>query len=154
MRRSLNETPFNSSVPCRRGRVNALWALLVSGIAVIGAAGFLLSLGGPGKTPRAQTLTMYCAAGIRVPVEEVAEEYEAKYGVHVELQFEGSNSLLTKIKANKFDTSDLFLAADDFYTDKAKELGLAKESLEIAYMRPVIAVSKENKAGIKTIHDL
>jgi molybdenum ABC transporter molybdate-binding protein len=154
MRRSLNQTRSDSPVRWRSGRVNALWALLVSGIAVIGAAGFLLSLGGPGKTARGQTLTMYCAAGIRVPVEEVAEEYEAKYGVHIELQFEGSNSLLTKIQANKFDTSDLYLAADDFYTDKAKELGLARESLQIAYMRPVIAVPKENKAGIKTIHDL
>lgn len=138
----------------RSGRVNALWAVLVSGIAVITGAGFLLSLGGPGESPRAKTLTMYCAAGIRVPVEEVAEEYEAKYGVHIELQYAGSNSLLNQLQVNKFDTGDLYLAADDFYTDKAKELGLAQETLTIAYMRPVIAVPTENKAGIKTVRDL
>lgn len=114
----------------------------------------LLSLGGPGVAPKGETLTMYCAAGIRIPVEEIAEEYEAKYGVHVELQYAGSNSLLNQLQVNKFDTGDLYLAADDFYTDQAKELGLAQESMSIAHMRPVIAVQKGNKAGIKSIHDL
>ena len=138
----------------RSGRVNALWALLAGGIAIVGVSAFLLSKGGPGHAPEGQTLVMFCAAGISVPVEEVAAEYEEKYGVHIELQYGGSQTLLSQIKVDEHGTSDLFLAADDFYTDKAHEDGLAKETLSIAYMRPVIAVSKDNPKKIQAIRDL
>lgn len=138
----------------RFGRVNALWALMAGGIAVVGVSAFLLSSGGPGQAPEGQTLVMHCAAGIRVPVEEVAAEYEEKYGVHIELQYGGSNTLLNQIQVNKYGTSDLYLAADDFYTDKAHDEGLAQETLSIAYMRPVIAVAKDNPKNIQSIRDL
>ncbi len=138
----------------RSGRVNALWALLAGGMAIVGISAFLLSKGGPGHAPEGQTLVMFCAAGIRVPVEKVAVEYEEKYGVHIELQYGGSQTLLSQIKVDQHGTSDLFLAADDFYTDKAHEDGLAKETLSIAYMRPVIAVSKDNPKKIQAIRDL
>ncbi|MDA1160764.1 MAG: substrate-binding domain-containing protein, partial [Planctomycetota bacterium] len=74
--------------------------------------------------------------------------------VHIELQYGGSQTLLSQIKVDEHGTSDLFLAADDFYTDKAHEDGLAKETLSIAYMRPVIAVSKDNPKNIQAIRDL
>ena len=128
--------------------------MLAGGVAVVGVSAFLLSLGGPGQAPEGQKLVMFCAAGIRVPVEEVAAEYEEKYGVHIELQYGGSNTLLNQIQVNKYGTSDLYLAADDFYTDKAHEAGLAKERLSIAYMRPVIAVAKGNPKNIQSIQDL
>lgn len=127
---------------------------MAGGIAIVGVSAFLLSRGGPGQAPEGQTLVMHCAAGIRVPVEEVAAEYEEKYGVHIELQYGGSNSLLTQIQVDKYSTSDLYLAADDFYTDKAHEEGLAEETLSIAYMRPVIAVAKDNPQNIQSIRDL
>lgn len=138
----------------RKGRVNVLWALLTGGVVIIAVSAFLLSRGGPGQASEGQTLVMHCAAGIRVPVEEVAREYEEKYGVHIELQYGGSNTLLNQIQVNKFGTSDLYLAADDFYTDKAHEEGLADERLSIAYMRPVIAVAKDNPKNIQSIRDL
>lgn len=146
--------PIIDASPNRSGRVNALWALLAGGVAIIGVSAFLLSRGGPGQAPAGQTLVMHCAAGIRVPVEEVAAEYEEKYGVHIELQYGGSNTLLNQIQVNKFGTSDLYLAADDFYTDKAHEEGLADERLSIAYMRPVIVVAKDNPKNIQSIRDL
>ena len=127
---------------------------MAGGIAVVGVSAFLLSKGGPGQAPEGQTLVMFCAAGIRVPVEEVAAEYEEKYGVHIELQYGGSATLLSQIKVDEHGTSDLFLAADDFYTDKAREDGLAKETLSIAYMRPVITVAKDNPKNIQSIRDL
>jgi molybdate transport system substrate-binding protein len=138
----------------RAGRVNALWAMLAGGVAVVGVSAFLLSLGGPGQAPERQKLVMFCAAGIRVPVEEVAAEYEEKYRVQIELQYGGSATLLNQLQVNKYGTSDLYLAADDFYTDKAHEEGLAKERLSIAYMRPVIAVAKDNPKNIQSIQDL
>ncbi|MFP6764826.1 MAG: extracellular solute-binding protein, partial [Planctomycetaceae bacterium] len=93
------------------------------------------------------------AAGLRIPVEQVAREYEEKYGIQIELQYGGSGSLLNQLQIDKFSTADLYLAADDFYADKAHELGLARERLAIAYMRPVIVVSRDNDS-ITSIQDL
>lgn len=137
----------------RSGRVNALWALLAGGAAIIAVMGSLLKFGGPEKPPEGKLLTMYCAAGLRIPVEAIAEEYEKQYGVQIDLQYGGSNTLLNQLQVNKFSDADLFLAADDFYTDKAHELGLAKERMNIAWMRPVIAVAKDNDS-ITSIQDL
>ena len=73
---TLIRSTVKSDTPLKRqGRVNALWALLAGGAAVVAAMAFLLSLGGPGQAPQAQTLVMHCAAGLRVPVEEIAAEY-------------------------------------------------------------------------------
>jgi molybdate transport system substrate-binding protein len=146
-----------SIVERRSGRANSL-VVLVAGAALI-IAGLILLL----SRDRAQqksaladvpVLRMYCAAGLRVPVDRVAAEYEQKYGVHVELQYGGSNSLLNQIQVNKFDDGDLYLAADDFYTDKARDEGLADETLPVAFMRPVIAVPKGNPKNIQSIQDL
>ena len=137
----------------RTGRVNALWALLAGGIGIVATMGVLLNFGGPEQPEEGRRLIMHCAAGLRIPVERVAREYEDKYGIQIELQYGGSGSLLNQLQIDKFSSADLYLAADDFYTDKAHELGLARERMSIAYMRPVIAVSKDNDS-IRSIQDL
>lgn len=138
----------------RAGRINSLWTLLLGGLALIFGLVFILRTGGPDKDQNTDQLTMYCAAGLRFPVEEIVARYQDEFGISVELQFGGSNSLLNQIEVNQFDTADLYLAADDFYTDLAKEKGLAAEALPIAHMRPVIAVAKGNPKQIRGIDDL
>ncbi|TWT46335.1 putative binding protein precursor [Thalassoglobus neptunius] len=100
------------------------------------------------------TIVMQTAAGMRVAVEQIAADYEREYGVHVDLRYGGSNSLLNQIQVNQFDTSDLYLAADDSYTEKARELGLAQEQIPIAYLRPVIAVRKDSGKTFQSLEDL
>ncbi|MEW4486630.1 molybdate ABC transporter substrate-binding protein [Thalassoglobus sp. JC818] len=97
---------------------------------------------------------MHTAAGMRVAVEEIAADYERECGVHVDLRYGGSNTLLNQIQVNQFDTSDLYLAADDSYTEKARELGLAQEQIPIAYLTPVIAVRKDSKKIFQSLDDL
>ncbi len=138
----------------RRGRVNALMVLFVGGLAIVGLAALLLKTGGPGQSDDGDHLVLYCAAGMRVPMDKLAAEYEEKYGVRVEIQYNGSNALLVQLQADKFNEADLYLAGDDFYTQKAKDLGLAVEQLPIAYMRPVIAVPKDSEKKIESIKDL
>jgi molybdate transport system substrate-binding protein len=140
--------------PSRSGRTNALYSLTAGALAILAVAGLLLFLGGPGEVEDSKKLVLLCAAGMRVPVEKLVEEYEKEYGVHVEVQFNGSNSLLTGLQVNEHIDADLYLAGDDFYTEKAVQAGLAKEQLPIAYMRPVIAVPKDSKLDIKSIRDL
>ena len=55
---------------------------------------------------------------------------------------------------NRFADADLFIAADDFYTDKAVTDGLAAETLPIAQQRPVVAVRKDCAKQINSLDDL
>lgn len=138
----------------RSGRLNALWAMLFGAGVAVGLLVALLRLGGPGHDAGTRKLAVYCAAGLRVPMEEVARRYEDEYGIKIALQYGGSNSLLNQIEVNKFDTADLFLAADASYAAQARAKGLAAECLPVAYQRPVIAVRRGNPKGIATLTDL
>ena len=110
--------------------------------------------GGPGEIKHDKKIVVLCAAGMKAPMEQLAAEYEKEFGVHVELQFDGSNALLTKLKLDTLGDFDLFLAADDFYTQEAVDLGLAKEQLPVAHMHPVIAVPINSELKFESIRDL
>ncbi len=121
---------------------------------MIGLGVALLSRGERTHDLASESLTLYAAAGLRVPVEQVAEQYEREYGTKIVLQYGGSNTLLNQLQVNRFSTADLYLAADDFYTDKAVELGLARETLPVGHQRPVIAVRKDQAKDIQSLEDL
>jgi molybdate transport system substrate-binding protein len=107
-----------------------------------------------GRTKGTKTLMLYCAAGIKPPVEAAAKQYEKEYGVQIQLQYGGSGTLLTNIQLAKI--GDLYLAADDSYLKTAREKGLLAEMVPLAYLRAVIAYRKDNDKtrNIKTIDDL
>jgi len=144
------------------GRIDPLWVLLLVAAAAITGLVILLRLGGPmvarstrpGEAPPASKLSVYCAAGLRFPVEEIARQYEQEYKIQVEIQFGGSDTLLNQIEVNKFDTGDLYLAADDWYMDEACRRGLAAETMPIANQRPVIAVRRDCRKTIAGVRDL
>jgi molybdenum ABC transporter molybdate-binding protein len=131
-----------------------MWLLLLAAVGVALLLSSLLFLNKPDAHDPASTLTFYCAAGLREPVEEIIAQYEQEYGVKINARYEGSNTLLNQLTINKLSTPDLYLAADDFYTDKAVAEGLAAETMQVAYQRPVIAVPKGNPKKIASIEDL
>ena len=134
---------------------NLLFKMLVAMVVVTAILGFALWRGASGPVDNEnRPLVMHTAAGTRAAVEDVVSRYEEEYGVKVELQFGGSNSLLNQLQVNKFDTADLYLAADDFYTDKAVALDLAREVIPVAYQRPVLAFRKDSKREFDSIEDL
>lgn len=138
----------------RRGRINPLLGVLLAVCALMVVLVAMLRQGPPKSDPGKKQLKVYCAAGMRVPVEEIARDYEQKYNVSVELQFGGSNTLLNQLQVNRFADADLFIAADDFYTDKAVTDGLAAETLPIAHQRPIVAVRKDCAKQINSLDDL
>ncbi len=97
-------------------------------------------------------LTLYCAAGIKRPVEAAAREYQAAYGAPIEIQYGGSGTLLANIEVARM--GDLYLAADESYIRLAREKGLAAESIPLAWLTPGIAVAEGNPKGITGIQDL
>jgi molybdenum ABC transporter molybdate-binding protein len=143
-----------NSIHPRQGRMNSLWTLLLGAVALIVVLIALMKMGPPSTSPDQDTLIVYCAAGMRVPMEEIAEQYENDYGVKLEIQYAGSNTLLNQLQTDKFTEADVYLAADDFYTDKAVELGLAADTMPMAHQRPVIAVRKDSDKKIESIEDL
>lgn len=109
----------------------------------------------PAKQPTAVSkdpLLVYCAAGLKGPVEEIARDYERRTGVPVQLQFGGSGLLLNNLKVAR--RGDLFLAADNSYLDAGQSNGVIREIIPLAQMTAVIAVPKANPRKISTLADL
>ncbi|HUP77760.1 MAG TPA: substrate-binding domain-containing protein, partial [Pirellula sp.] len=140
----------------RLGSINFkvfLVAALLASIALVG----LLSFGNPKKSSSLQinrTIELLAAAGLREPIEKIARNYEVECGVKVDIQFGGSNSLLSQIKVDRIGTPDLLLVADEFYTQKAVEGNLAQEVLSIAVQRPCVIVPKDSTIQIRSVDDL
>ena len=141
------------AVRVRRGVTNNLHALTLSAAASLAILGFLLYRGvqqpGDGNAPR---LFMYCAAGLRYPVEEIVQQYRQRYGVQVEIQYGGSNTLLNQLEVAR--VGDLYLCADETYIRQARSKGLVREVLPIAFQTPVIVVKKGNPKRIAMLDDL
>jgi molybdenum ABC transporter molybdate-binding protein len=105
------------------------------------------------------TIHVYCAAGMRKPVQAAADRYQKEFGIKVELDFDGSGTLLGKLKeeyrsGKSSKRGDLYLAADESYIAEARSRGLVDEGIPLAWMRPVIAVKKGSPKGIRGIADL
>ena len=98
-----------------------------------------------------EPLVIYCAAGIRLPVEDVLEEYEKQYGVTFLTKFAGSGELKSDLRVGG---GDLYLAADVTYLIETREKGLVREFVPIAHQYPVIAVRKGNPKHIRGLVDL
>lgn len=99
-----------------------------------------------------EALLVYCAAGIKPPVLQLAQDFEKEYGVKIQLQYGGSGTLLSNITVSR--RGDLYIAGDASYIEIASRKGLIDEVLPLAYMQPVIAVAKGNPKEIETIQDL
>jgi len=150
-------------VPIRRGASNSLYLQMLGALVIVGLLCFLLlqpphrtpppSVAETGSEPSAKSeLFVYCAAGMRYPMERIAEQYEREYGVAVQLQYGGSNSLLSQIEVSQ--TGDLFLAAEESYIELARQKGLIQEVMPLAVMRPVMAVRRDNPKHIAGLADL
>jgi molybdate transport system substrate-binding protein len=139
----------------RSARINIAWLTFLASIAVLVVLIGLLVWDGwrrgaapPGKRP----LLVYCAAGVRPPVEAAARDYQQAYGVEVQLQYGGSQTLLANIEASK--RGDLYLPGDDGYLQTARGKGLVQETLPLARMTPVLAVTKDNPKNLHSLDDL
>ena len=121
-----------------------LWALLLP--AILGCAGR------QAEPPDRTELLLFCGAGIRPPVEEIAALFEREHGVRVECDFAGSEVLLGRIQLTG--RGDLYMPGDIHYIRQADERGLIASQHEACYFVPVILVAKDNPLNIATLDDL
>jgi molybdate transport system substrate-binding protein len=118
-------------------------------IATIGSATALItsSIAAP-----PEPLLVYCAAGIKPPVEAAAKAYEKEFEIPVQLQYGGSGTLLSSLRVSK--SGDLFIPGEDSFIKTGRELGVLKETIPLARQHPVIAVPKGNPKNIRALADL
>ncbi len=109
----------------------------------------LLSQGCGADPPR-----LYCAAGIRGPVDELAKEFGRRHDLTFECDYRGSEVLLSAVKLTG--EGDLYMPADVYYVEMAEEAGLIvpDSTRATCYFIPVIMVRKGNPKKIFTLADL
>lgn len=102
------------------------------------------------KTP--QSLLVYCAAGLKAPIELAAAQYQKLTGTSIQLQYGGSQTLLANLEISH--RGDLYLPADDSYLDTARKKNLLAETIPLARMQLVVGVRKGNPKHLTTLDDL
>lgn len=98
-----------------------------------------------------EPLVLHCAAGLRLPVSEIAEAYERETGRKVRLNYGPSGALEATLEVAG---GDLYLPADASYIDSTRSKGLIDEALPVAYLTAGIAVVKGNPLGIDSLDAL
>jgi molybdate transport system substrate-binding protein len=160
-----DDSVFRNLHATRSGGTNPLGLLIALSLALL--AGLLLLLPRP-NAPRSLgkvasgladsgaqdsgELLLYCAAGMRAPIEKIVEQYQQEYGIRIQLQYGGSNTLLSQIEVSQI--GDLYLAGDESYIRLAQEKDLVKEALPLARMEAVIGVPRGNPKDIDRVEDL
>lgn len=105
------------------------------------------------KAKEPKTLFAYVGANLKEPVTEIANAYEQKTGVKVELTFNNAGSLLNQLETMK--KGDIYMPGGMSFIDKAKEKGHIEDVAgPIAYHTPVIITPKGNPGNITSINDL
>lgn len=115
-------------------------------------ATILLLLIGCGKSPKEETLLLYCAAGLKAAVEPAVRDFEKETGIRVDIQYGGSGTLLSNLRVAQ--KGDLYIAADWSYMEEGKKHNLLAEIQPLCHQKPIIAVRKGNPKGIQGLDDL
>jgi molybdate transport system substrate-binding protein len=134
-------------------RARQLLSKLLAVAAIIGVLAFTwprTAARPTGNTP--DHLLLYCAAGLREPVQEIVTAYQRAYGITIDVQYGGSGTLLSNLDVAR--RGDLYLAADAHHIELAVERGLAAETIPVARQHLTLAVLHGNPKGIRALADL
>lgn len=107
---------------------------------------------GPATSTASPRLLLYCGAGIRPAADEIVKAFEAKHGVTVECDYDGSERLLARMKLSG--VGDVYMPGDVHYVDQAAEQGLVTSQRNVCYFIPVILVQKGNPKQVQSLADL
>ncbi len=107
---------------------------------------------GPKPVPSPEELVLFCGAGLKPPVDEIAAAFRDAAGVAVAVDYAGSDVLLSKVKAAA--RGDVFIPGDAYYLEQAAARDLVRARTTLCYFVPTILVAKGNPKGIRALPDL
>ncbi len=102
--------------------------------------------------PPAEELLLLSGAGLRPAVDDIVEQFTARAGIPVRVDYNASSLLLGRIQIGR--EGDLFLPGEEHYVQLAREAGLIHESRTATIFVPVIMVGRGNPKRIQTLSDL
>ncbi|KAF1078829.1 molybdate ABC transporter substrate-binding protein [Methanogenium sp. MK-MG] len=105
-----------------------------------------------GVSESAESLIVYCGAGLREPMDEVAQVYQEKTGTEIKYTYSGSAQLLSQIEL--LQEGDCYMPGAKSYIDSAAEKGFINSSKKTVYHALAIAVAPGNPKDITTLDDL
>lgn len=133
--------------------ISPAWLVALFSVAALALLGALLLRHNGGTTGKPEgELVVFCAAGVKPPVEAAAKDYAREYGIPVQLQYGGSGTLLNNLRISQ--VGDIYIAADESYVRLAREQNLIAETMPLALQHPVIAVRKGNPKTVRSLDDL
>lgn len=135
----------------RRSRA-VVAGLAATAALALGAAG--CSGGGDGGGGGRTTLTVYAAASLQEPFEDLGEQFEADHeGVDVEFSFAGSSTLVEQIQQGA--PADVFASANTSTMDTLVDAELqAVDPVDVTTNTLMIAVPAGNPAGVTDLTSL
>jgi molybdenum ABC transporter molybdate-binding protein len=136
----------------RQARATTAWLAFLGSVALLAVFVMLLLPKQTAPDRNQPPLLVYCAAGLKKPVEAATRDFEAVLGQPVQLQFGGSQTLLANLEISR--RGDLYIPADESYVDLAREKKLVVEAIPLATMRAVLAVRRGNPRQIRSLDDL
>ena len=98
------------------------------------------------------SLDVFCAAALKAPIEAAAKSYETLSGATINLIVGGSGTLLNNLQLSE--RGDLYIAADESYTELAQNYGLIEESCPLVELRAGLVVAKDNPYAIHQLEDV
>ena len=110
----------------------------------------------PSNETSPDDLVVYCAAGIRLPVEEAATAFEKEFGVSITLDYDSSGALEGKLlldRDNNKTRADLYVPADVSFAQRARDKMLTAESIPIASFRLVLASSPKEELSFSSLDE-
>ncbi|UWD50443.1 molybdate ABC transporter substrate-binding protein [Clostridioides difficile] len=99
-----------------------------------------------------ETLFVYSGAGLKKPMEEIAQKFKNENNVKIEYSYAGSAQLIAQVETSH--KGDVFIVGSEPIYSKAFEKELVGEHKTVAHHTPAIVVPKGNPANIQKLEDL
>lgn len=100
----------------------------------------------------AETLHLYAGAGLRLPVEDIVQQFETDTGHKVTVEYGGSGQILTRFQLTN--EGDLFLPGSADYVEKLQQQSLVTAAYPLVRHTAVMVVRRDRAGEIKDFEGL
>ena len=134
--------------------IAALCVALLAACMICGCTGEAATDTPAAGTPAAseESLVVFCGAGLREPMDEIAQVYQDRTGTEIRYTYGGSAQLLSQIEL--LQEGDAYMPGAKSYIDSAAEKGFIAGSTPCIYHVLAIAVQPGNPLNITNLEDL